>query len=72
MIKKTYRWMVLIGGVLNEPEARGPHYDKTELNGYEGGFDSIEEAEAQLIKWDKDSDYTDSYLLITEYQVINI
>lgn len=71
IINKIYFWKVLIEGVLQEPKTRGPHYDETELNGLHGAFDSIEEAEEALLKWDKNETWTDCYVLVTECQVID-
>lgn len=71
IIKKTYFWKILIEGLLQEPKNRGPHYEETSLNGWHGEFDSPEEAEEALLKWDKDNTCPNSYVLVTECQVIN-
>ncbi len=71
IIKKTYTWKILIEGLLQEPKNRGPYYEETSLNGWHGEFDSIEEAEEALIKWDAKTPCTDCYVLVTECQVID-
>ena len=49
MITYTYHWRSLENGLLVEVEPTGPYYCQVTLNGYEGCFDSIEEAEQGVI-----------------------
>lgn len=64
----SYKWKVLTDdGLLKEPEPMGPYYDQTELNGYKGGFETVEEAEQALRRWEPRFSRCDNYILVKLY-----
>lgn len=69
----TYWWRVLEDdGRLVEPEQQGPHYDKADLNGF-NGFVSEAAAIAELEKWVTDYSLWTSgaFVLVKTYNKIH-
>ncbi len=71
--KRSYKWKELTSdGLLREPEKVEAHYDPESVNGYDGSFDTKEEALEQW-KYLKKSDswgVPSSLVLIEEYNLI--
>lgn len=69
-MKIRYVWKEISeDGLVKEPKSVGPYYSQENLNGWEGGFDSKEEAIAALRDFVKRYKYDTprSLILIEEY-----
>lgn len=69
-----YVWKELSSdGLLKDPEECGPYYDRDNINGYDYGFDSEQEAEQSYLEFKTKHEYgvSSSLVLVKLTRVID-